>query len=384
LAAFGLKWIVRRLHDAAGRTNFRLLNLGSAYNVGWIMEDLQFPTPAANLGRYLGAEIVGNGDSPVERLSPLQTAGEGSLAYFASRKYAEFLPRVHGAVVLTSKEVVDPALPLTYVVVDNPQNAFAGLARRFSLRPSWQGVSTKAEISPSAQIGEGVSIGPFAFVGERAVIGSGSQVYPFAFIGADVKIGADCQIHPHATLLDRVRIGDRVKIFSGAVIGSDGFGLMTAKGGAVRHDEMPQIGTVVIEDDVRVGAKCTIDRGTVGETRIGQGSKLDDQVHVAHNVQLGRNVILCAQVGLAGSVVLEDDVILGGQVGLGNGVHVGKGAAMGGQSGSSVDLNGGEVYNLTPAVPVRESMRINRYTRKLPEIWRRLKELEAKLDGDKL
>lgn len=355
--------------------------LPAAYNVGWIMEDLQFPTTAADLGRFLGAvEIVGDESVPVERLSPLQSAGVGSLAFFANRKYAEFLPRIRGAVVLTSRELVVPDLPVTYLVVANPQSAFATVARRFSLRPSWHGVSPKAEVSETALIGEGACVGPFAFVGDRAVVGSGTVIYPHAFVGADVVLGSDCQIHPQVTLLDRVRIGDRVKIFAGSVLGSDGFGLMASAGGALRHDEMPQIGTVVIEDDVRIGAKCTIDRGTVGETRVGQGSKIDDQVHIGHNVKIGKNVILCAQVGLGGSVVLEDEVILGGQVGLGHGVHVGKGAALGGQSGSSVDLEGGQVYNLTPAVPVRESMRINRYTRKLPDIWRRLKEIEAKLN----
>ena len=154
-------------------------------------------------------------------------------------------------------------------------------------------------------------MGPFAVISEGACIGAGTVIQAFTYIAPDVEIGEDCQIHPHVTLLERVKIGNRVKVFSGSVIGSDGFGFFGSDS-PTGHKEMPQIGNVVIEDDVRIGAHCTIDRATLGETRIGRGTKLDDQVHVGHNCRIEKNVILCAQVGLGGSVVIEENVILAG------------------------------------------------------------------------
>jgi UDP-3-O-[3-hydroxymyristoyl] glucosamine N-acyltransferase len=181
--------------------------------------------------------------------------------------------------------------------------------------------------------------------------------------------------------MDRVRLADRVRVFTGTVIGSEGFGIFDAPDGSGRRDEMPQIGSVVIEADVRIGANCTIDRGTLGETRVGRGCKIDDQVHIGHNCVIGANSILCAQVGLGGSVTLEENVILAGQVGIGHGVHIGKNARMGGQAGSTTNVRGDETYFATPAVPIRDFARIFKNWRRLPEIWARLKAIEAKLDG---
>jgi UDP-3-O-[3-hydroxymyristoyl] glucosamine N-acyltransferase len=343
------------------------------------MENLAFPTTAAHLSQWFGAEIVGDQASPVDRLSSLEAAGTGSLAYFANRKYAQVLQRINGAVVFTTRELVEPKLPLTYLVVDNPQSAFAAIARQFSRRALPAGVSPQAIVHPTARLGDGVAIGPFACVGEGTVIGAGTQVYPYVFIGNGVTIGSHCEIHPRATLFDRVRLEDRVKVFTGTVIGSEGFGIFGD--GTGKLDEMPQIGTVVLESDVRIGANCTIDRGTLGETRVGRGCKVDDQVHIGHNCVVGPNSILCAQVGLGGSVVLEEDVVLAGQVGIGHGVRIGKGARMGGQSGSTTNVRGGETYFATPATPIKEFARILKYWRRLPELSARLKALEAKLDG---
>jgi UDP-3-O-[3-hydroxymyristoyl] glucosamine N-acyltransferase len=346
------------------------------------MKELEFPTTAGDLGRSLGAPVIGNGQAEIRSLAPLQSAGEGALSFFSNRKYGSFLTRIRDAVVLTSEALVRPDLPLTFIVVPDPQLAFATVARSFSSRSEWPGVSPQASVHPGAELEANVQIGPFAVIREGARIGAGTVIHPFAYVGADVETGRDCELFPHVTLLDRVRLGDRVKIYPGAVIGSDGFGYFEA-GASTGLTEMPQLGTVVLEDDVRIGAHCTIDRATLGETRVCVGTKLDDQVHIGHNCRIGEKSILCAQVGLGGSTTLEEGVILGGQVGIGHGVTIGKGARMGGQSGSSTNVRGGETYFLTPAVPMRETVKIVRYLRKLPEIWERLKRLEERVEGER-
>jgi UDP-3-O-[3-hydroxymyristoyl] glucosamine N-acyltransferase len=183
----------------------------------------------------------------------------------------------------------------------------------------------------------------------------------------------DCELFPGCVVWDGTIIGDRVCILSGTVIGGPGFGFSHD---GHQYRAIAQNGIVVIENDVRIGANCTIDRATVSVTRIGSGTKLDNLVHIAHNCIVGKNCILCAQVGLGGSTVLEDDVILGGQVGLGDHVTVGRGAKMGGQSGSSTNVRGGESYFLTPALPIKEVYRVVKAWRRLPELFVRVRKLE--------
>lgn len=275
------------------------------------------------------------------------------------------------------EELVREGLPVTFLVVNDPKQAFAQVAKGFHTLAAPQGVSPLADIHPSARLGAGVTIGAFTSIGAGTSVGKGTVIFPRVTLGASVELGENCEIHPGVVILDRVRVGNRVKIFSSSVIGSDGFGYLEQASGP---EAMPQVGTVVIESDVRVGALCTVDRATLGETRIGQGTKLDDHVHVGHNCQVGKRVLLCAQVGLGGSSVIEDDVILAGQVGIGHGVTIGKKARMGGQAGTSTNLKGDETYLLTPAVPVREVVKMIRHTRKLPDFWNRLKALEEKLN----
>jgi UDP-3-O-[3-hydroxymyristoyl] glucosamine N-acyltransferase len=212
------------------------------------------------------------------------------------------------------------------------------------------------------------------------MIGAGTVLYPYVFVGSQVEVGQNCMIYPNVSLLEKVKIGNRVKIFPGAVLGADGFGLMTREtAGEGSVSEMPQIGNVVIEDDVRIGANSTIDRGTLGETRIGKGSKLDDQVHIGHNSKIGKNCILCGQVGLSGSVVVEDNVVMGGQVGVSDHMKIGKGARIGGQAGVGTDLEGGEEYFGSPALPMKLSLRILRQFKRLPELVERIRALEEVL-----
>lgn len=341
--------------------------------------DLSFPTTAGDLGKQFGGAVIGDMSAPVRMVSALENAGEGSLSFFSNRKYGAALAKIKGAVLFTSPDLADPSLPLTYIVVNNPQKAFAEVAHHFRPTCPWRGISERAFVADSAELGDGVIVAPFSYVAENVRIGRGTVIHPYAYVGTGTVVGDDCQIYPRVTLMESVTIGNRVKIYPGTVVGSEGFGLVTDPA-AAGLGEMPQVGTVVIEDDVRIGANCSIDRATLGETRIGSGSKLDDQVHVGHNCKIGKNCILCGHVGLAGSVVLEDQVVLAGQVGVADHVTIGKGARLGGQAGAGVDLEGGKDYLMSPAMPIGESLRVVRNLRKLSEWGDRLRRLEKTVD----
>lgn len=343
------------------------------------MTNFELPSTAADVAKFLEAKVVGDVAAPVHQLCQLDEASEGKLSFFSNKKYLPVLTQLRGAVLLTSPEFVRPELPLTYVVVEDPRYAFSQLAKKLALRPRVEGVSPLAAIHPTAKLEVGVRVGPFAVISEHVEIGKNTVVSAHCYIGIGVKIGKDCELFPRVTLLDKVELGDRVKIFPGSVIGSDGFGYFSQQG-AGKLTEMPQIGSVVIEDDVRIGALSTIDRGTLGETRIGAQTKIDDHVHIGHNTQVGKGCLFCGQAGIAGSSVLEDGVILGGQAGVSDHVRMGKNSVLGAQAGLSANVPPGEYYFASPAVPVKEALKMVRSARKLPELEKRLKELEKRLE----
>jgi UDP-3-O-[3-hydroxymyristoyl] glucosamine N-acyltransferase len=212
------------------------------------------------------------------------------------------------------------------------------------------GVHALAAVDPSATIGAGVSIAAFAVVGPGAVIGARTVLHSHVSIGPQAQVGEDCVLHSHVSVRDRVLIGRRVTLQNGAVIGGEGFGFATKADGT--HQKIPQVGIVVIGDDVEIGSNSTVDRPAIGETRIGSGTKIDNLVHIAHGVKIGRNVRLAALVGIAGSSILEDDVVLAGQVGVINHVRVGRGAQVASKSAVMSDLEGGQTYAGIPAVPI--------------------------------
>lgn len=343
------------------------------------MQQVSFPLTAGKLSEALKAPLVGNAETSIERLAPLTEARPGCLSFFSNSKLKRQLDQLEpGVVVLTDSASVVNHLPLTFVVVSEPKKVFAQIAKQLIPKSPWQGISPQALVHPTAQLGAGVVVGPGAIICEGAVIGAGTQIYPSVYVGPHVVIGKNCELHPSVTLLCNVTLGDRVRVFAGTVIGSEGFGFLEAGNG---FTEMPQIGGVKIADDVRIGAKCTIDRSTLGDTVIGTGTKIDDQVHIGHNCRIGNHCILCAQVGLAGSSVLEDGVILGGQVGVGGHLTIHKNAVCGGQTGITRDLEGDQKYFGTPATPLQESLRMYSFSKKLPELVRRIKQLEDQSNG---
>ncbi len=344
------------------------------------MDSFEFPILAGQLGRHLGAEVVGDAGLELSHLSALSMAEEGALSYLSDKRFSAQLGKMKHVALFTTADLVRRDLPLTFLVVENPKEAFSGVARHFQRRPLETAIAPSAWIHPEAIVESGAGVGANAHIGRGAIVESGASVGPQCYLGERVRVGAGSVLYPRVTLLDDVIIGKRVMIFPGTVLGGDGFGF-TPGGPGVLPREVPQIGTVVVEDDVRIGANCTVDRATIGETRIGRGTKIDNQVHIGHNVQIGERCLICAQVGIAGSVVIGDDAMLGGQAGISDNVHIGRGAKVGGAAAVFSHVDDGETVMMSPSMPKERAMPVLKLLRRLPEMWERLKALEARMGG---
>jgi UDP-3-O-[3-hydroxymyristoyl] glucosamine N-acyltransferase len=307
------------------------------------------------LATELGCRFEGTaeqGEIEITRVNSLADAQPGDLTFLTNLKYA---PQV--ATTRASAILADDALEAAPCPILRTQAPYVACASAIAvLMPPAEvvaaGVHPMASVDLTATLGARVAIGPFVVVGAGARIGARTVLHPHAVIGPRASIGDDCVIHAHVSIRDRVMIGHRAQIQDGTVIGSDGFGFATRADGT--HQHIPQIGTVIVDDDVEMGANCTIDRPAIGETRIGAGTKMDNQVHIAHGVKVGTNVLLAGMVGIAGSSVIEDDVVLGGQVGVINHVRVGRGAKVAGKSVVMNDLEGGRTYAGVPAIPIEQ------------------------------
>jgi UDP-3-O-[3-hydroxymyristoyl] glucosamine N-acyltransferase len=265
------------------------------------------------------------------------------------------------------------------VVVDDPHVALYRVLLAFHppARPQ-PGVHPTAVVAPDARLGEGVSVGPYAVIGAGARLGDRTRVGAHAVVGERCSLGADCVVHPHATLYPEVEMGARCVIHSGARVGKEGFGFVWLEGG---HRRVPQVGGCRLGDDVEVGCNSTVDRGSIDDTVVGAGTKLDNLVHIGHNASVGRHVLMIAQVGVAGSATLGDGVVLAGQVGVGGHLTVGAGARIGAQGGVTGDVPPGATYSGYPARPHREALRASGALFRLPELLKRLKALESAVFG---
>jgi len=330
----------------------------------------------ADLAARLGCRLDGDGSIEVTRVASLDEAGPGDLSFLANRKYAARLPETRASAVIVADD--QAGAPCATLRTAHPYLAFAQAVGLLSPAPAFPGgVSPLASVDPSAELGADVSIGPFVSVGAGARIGARTVIAPHVVVGPAATIGTDCLIHAHVSIREGVAIGSRVVIQDAAVVGSDGFGFAQRPDGT--HQKIPQVGRVVIEDDVEIGAQSAIDRPAVGETRIGQGTKIDNLVQVAHGVRVGRNVLLAAQVGIAGSTVLEDSVIMAGQSGATGHVHLGRGAVVGAKSAVTKDVPDAAHVAGIPAGDVAEWREMVALSRRLPELRRMISELEARL-----
>ena len=326
----------------------------------------------------VGGELRGNPSHLLSDVAPLDEAQAHHVAYVESDKQLRRLEHSGAGAVLIGRNLAESArLPAgrTLIVVDDAQQAFIGVMLAFrprSTRPAL-GVSPHACIDATAVIGPDCNIHPWAFIGPGAVLGSRCDVHPGAVIGADCRLADDVTVHANAVLYHHVTLGNRVIIHATAVIGADGFGYRFEQG---RFVHIPHTGTVILEDDVEIGAGTTVDRAMIGATVIGAGTKLDNQVMIAHNCRLGKHNAFASQAGLAGSVTTGDYVRCGGQVGVANHAHLGTGCTLGAKAGASGNIPDGATYHGLPARPEKEAIKAHLAMGKLPEMRIQLRELE--------
>lgn len=306
----------------------------------------------ADLATSLGCTLIGDGgDTDIIRVAGLEDAGPGDVTFLSNPKYAR-----HVSTTRASAIIADAALasaPCAIIRSAQPYVTFAdALALLSPPRRPAAGVNALAAVDISARVDASASIGPFVSIGPGVVIGPRTIIHPHVTIGAGVTIGADCVIHAQVSVREDVRLGDRVILQDAAVIGSDGFGFAKRPDGT--HAKIPQVGRVVIEDDVEIGAHSAVDRPAVGETRIAKGTKIDNLVQVAHGVKIGERVLLAAQVGIAGSTTIGDDAVFAGQAGAVGHVRVGKGAIVTAKSGVTHDIPPGSAVSGFPAFDLAE------------------------------
>jgi UDP-3-O-[3-hydroxymyristoyl] glucosamine N-acyltransferase len=328
------------------------------------------------LAERLDCRLEGDGDLDVQRVAGIQDAEAGDVTFLANPKYEKVLRSTRASAVILNNDA--PPAPCAMLRAKDPYLAFARAVGLFA--PAWRpgpGVHRLAAVAGDARIGADVSVGAFVAIGEGAAVGDRTVIFPNVTIGPGALVGSDCVIHSNVAIRERVTIGDRVILQNGVVVGGDGYGFVRRGDGT--HEKIPQVATVVIEDDVELGANTTVDRPAVGETRIKAGTKIDNLVQIGHGVTVGRNVLMAAQVGIAGSTDIEDDVVFGGQVGVGGHLTIGRGAIAVGQSGVTNSLDPRAMVSGYPAIDSREWRKASVVFRRLPELKRRIEALEARL-----
>ena len=331
---------------------------------------------ASAIADLVGGELIGNGDVDITSVAAAATAGDGEIAFFDKGEGNVG----SAACLIVGRSFVGNANGVL-IRVDDPKLAFAIVAARLHpAKPHPSERHSSAIVSPTARIGKDVFLGAFTCVGDESVIGDGTTLRGGAKVGDSVRIGKNCVLHPNVFVEDGCTIGDNVILHTGAVIGTPGFGYVRDPAG--EYHQFPQIGTVVIEDNVEIGANTCVDRGALGETRIGEGTKIDNLVQIAHNVSIGKRVVIASQTGISGSTVIEDDCVIGGQVGMGDHATVKSGAIIGSQAGvlPGKIVRAG-VWWGTPVQPLDEYKRQNAMVKGLARLRDDIKELKKKVSG---
>ncbi|MET4083317.1 UDP-3-O-[3-hydroxymyristoyl] glucosamine N-acyltransferase [Pedobacter sp. UYP30] len=338
---------------------------------------------AQTISDFLNGSIEGDAEVLVGELSKIEDGKEGSLSFLSNPKYESFLYGTQASVVLVSKDF-KPAHPYkpTLIRVDNPYSAFTVLLdkynERINAKTNEQGVEQSAFIHPTAKIGKNVFIAAFSYVAEQVEIGDNVKIYPQTYIGQNTKVGEGCIFHPGVKIYHNCIIGNKVIVHANTVIGSDGFGFAPQPDGT--YNKIPQIGNVIIEDNVEIGANTAIDRATLGATIVRKGAKIDNLIQLAHNVEIGQNTVLAAQSGVSGSTKIGPNSVVGGQVGIAGHLNLAKGTQIGAQAGVNFNISEeNKQWHGSPAQPLRNWMRSSVIFKHLPDIKKRIDLLEQEI-----
>ena len=329
---------------------------------------------ASAIAELVGGVLHGDGTAQVSALAPLDRATASDLSFLANARYAALYENTRAGTVLVAPEFAELASTApARIVVKKPHDAMLTVLPSLYRPPKREaGVHPTARIGRGVTLGDDVTIAPYAIVGDGARIGARTWIESHVVIGAGVTVGADVHIYPSATLYSGTALGDRVSVHAGVRIGSDGFGYVFRNG---IHDKIPHVGRCIVESDVEIGANSTIDRGSVDDTVIGAGTKIDNLVHIAHNVRIGRLSLILAQVGIAGSARIGEGVVVAGQAGLAGHITIGDRARVGAQAGVFGDVPAGETWSGYPARPHRQSLRASAAVLRLAEIIKKLEKL---------
>lgn len=336
---------------------------------------------ASELAALVDGRLQGGADPEITGVAPLDRAGPSDLSLLAHARYAVYLARTRAGVLLVNESLADrPGADVPAIIVRDPHRALVRILPYLHPEPEpVAGVHPSAVLGRGVQLGTGVSIDAYAVLGDDVRVGDHARVGAHCVVGPGCVLGADSVLHPHVTLYRRTRIGERTIVHSGARLGVDGFGFVWDGSG---HRKVPQVGDCVVGADVEIGANTTIDRGSIGTTEVGDGVKIDNLVHLGHNVRVGAHSVIIAQVGVSGSTTVGTGVTLAGQVGVVGHVTIGDRAVVGAQGGVIGDLDGGVTYSGYPARPHKEAMRAQAALFRLPRLVERIRALERALFGE--
>lgn len=336
---------------------------------------------AATIAGFLKGEIEGNPDTKVNTIAKIEEGHEGALSFLANPKYEHYIYTTASSVVLVNKEFIPTAkIDATLIRVENSYEAFASLLRLVDqARPRKKGIHPSAIIESSATVGSDVYIGPFAYIGENCIIGDGCSLYPHVYIGDNTKIGINTTINPGVKIYHECVIGQGCIIHAGSVIGSDGFGF--APQSENEYMKIPQLGNVILEDFVEIGANVTIDRATMGSTIIHKGVKLDNLIQIGHNVEVGENTVMAAQTGIAGSTKVGKNCMFGGQVGISGHIRIANGSKIGAQGGILGDIKEENTAIIgSPAFEIKQFLKSSVIFRRLPDLKTKIDTLEKEVE----
>jgi len=334
---------------------------------------------AQQIAAFVQGEIVGDANATVNTFAKIEEGKPGSITFLANPKYAPYIYDTEASIVLVNRDFV-PEKPIkaTLIKVDN---AYETLARLMTLyeqsKPKSKGVADTAVVAESAKIGKDVFIGAYAVIDEGVVIGNNTQIYPHTYVGKNARIGEGCLIYSGVNIYHDCQLGNRVTLHSGVVIGGDGFGFAPTPNG---YEKIPQIGNVILEDDVEIGANTCVDRATMGSTIVHKGVKLDNLIQIAHNVEVGANTVMAAQTGIAGSTKMGEWCVMAGQVGISGHLKIGNHVTLGPQSGAISSIPDGKTAMGTLPIEDKGWFKVQVLLKKLPDMYRELNALRKELD----